>query len=116
MCRRENSSASIRLERTHLSRSSSLSEKTMEYSDERTVTIKGKDPGSIVAALVLLLRTLGLIVGVDLSSVIVTVEAFVQGDTEPESSSETSNSDMPETWKRRPGGIENTRRQVTKIK
>ena len=52
-----------------------------------------------------LLRTLGLIDGVDLSSVIDTVEALAQEDTELESSSETSDSDMPETGKKR------TRRQ-----
>ena len=71
----------------------------------RTVTLKGKDPRSIVAAVVVLLRTLGTIVGADFSCVIETIEAVVQGDAEAESSSETSDSDMPETGKKR------TRRQ-----
>ena len=105
---RTDSSASIRLEWMHFSRllsAGSVIDSNRESSDQRTVTVKGGDLRSIAAAVVVLLRTLALVVGVDLSSVIDTVEALARGDTEPESSSKTSDSDMPETGKKR------TRRQ-----
>ena len=44
--------------------------------DQKTVTVRGGDPRSIVAAVVVLLRTLVLVLGVDLSNVIDTVEAL----------------------------------------